>query len=394
MLDVMLRAGRTDRTRTPCRNAAALILAVASFTAAAPAAAQQPTSFVVRLGRDTMAVEQFTRTANRMTGEVATRLGAAVSRLQYDVAIGSDGRPTSVTYRPRNAAGAPLPNQPTEIRITFVGDSARREAVFPDSVSTRTVAAARATPFQSPAYGLLELAFVQLRRGNAASAQFGAVNTGGNAAPLTLTVAGADTVKASTGFVYRVDREGRLLSIDGTATTQKFVAERGTARIDIAAVAGRMAPAGVLSPRGAAHGSFMQSVVFISYGRPQVRERTVWGGTLVPFDAIWRTGANEATHLATSRELAFGDLVVPPGLYTLYIFNARNGPQLAINRQVGQWGTIYDQARDLGRVPLTMAATPEHAEDFTINIRSLGGGRGAIDFAWGPQMATATFTAR
>jgi hypothetical protein len=383
------------RSADTARFARVAILSVVAALTMAGRADAQSASFVLRLGRDTIAVEQYTRTANRMTGEVASRAGAAVTRLQYDVALGNDGRATSVTYRQRNAAGAPLPNQPTEVRIAFVGDSARREAVFADSVSTRTVAAARGTPFQSPAFGLLEIAFVQLRRGNEPNLQFGAVNLAGNPAQLTLTAAGGDTVRASTGFVYRVDREGRLLSVDGTATTQKFISTRGTAAIDVAAVAGRMTPAGTLSPRGAAHGSFMQSVVFISYGRPQVRERTVWGGVLVPFDAIWRTGANEATHLATSRELAFGDLVVPPGLYTLYIYNAQSGPQLAINRQVGQWGTVYDQAQDLGRVPLTMSNTPEHVEEFTITIRSLGGGgRGAIDFAWGPQMATATFTAR
>jgi len=138
----------------------------------------------------------------------------------------------------------------------------------------------------------------------------------------------------------------------------------------------------------------MQSVVFINYGRPQVRGRTVWGGLLVPPDTIWRLGANEATHLATSRELTFGTVVVPPGLYTLWLFNAPGGPMLVINKQVGQWGTSYDPALDLGRIPVTMAPTPEHVEDFTIALRNVAQGRGAIDFAWGAQMATATFTVR
>jgi hypothetical protein len=158
-----------------------------------------------------------------------------------------------------------------------------------------------------------------------------------------------------------------------------------------------MTPSGPLSPRGTAHGSFNQSVVFVSYGRPAVRERTVWGGVLIPFDTIWRVGANEATHLAVSRELTFGNVVVPPGLYTLFIYNARSGPQLAINRQVGQWGAgpnFYNQAQDLGRVPMQLAPTPEHVEDFTITLRNLGPGRGAIDFAWGPQVASAAFTFR
>jgi hypothetical protein len=125
-----------------------------------------------------------------------------------------------------------------------------------------------------------------------------------------------------------------------------------------------------------------------------VRERTVWGGTLVPFDSVWRTGANDATHLATSRELAFGDVVVPAGIYTLWVQHARTGTTLLISRQVGVWGTAFDAAQVLGRVPMTLAAAPDHVEEFTITVRSLGMNRGALDFAWGPSIATAMFMMR
>jgi hypothetical protein len=241
---------------------------------------------------------------------------------------------------------------------------------------------------------------VQMRRGNLRSATFAAVNTGaGQPAVFTLSTGPGDTIRATNAAgittIYRVDREGKLLSVDASNTTQKLMSTRGTTRADLAAIAARMTPAGQLSQRGAAHGSFRQSVVFINYGRPLVRERTVWGGILVPPDTIWRLGANEATHLATGRELTFGNVVVPPGLYTLWIFNARSGgPQLVINKQVGQWGTVYNQAQDLARIPMTMAATPEHVEEFTINIRNLGGDRGALEFAWGSQMASVPFTVR
>jgi hypothetical protein len=377
-----------------------LVFVLTAVLSTLPAGAQEA-SFVHRLGNDTIAIEQFTRTANRLVGEVVSRQGAAVTRLQYEVTLAADGRPTAVTYRPRNAAGAALPNQPNEVRLTFVGDSVKREAVFADSVSTRMLPAARATPIANPAYALYEVAFAQMRRANAQNATFATVGTGaGTPGSLTLVAGAGDTIRLSNvagTTVFLADRQGRLLGLDGTNSTQKLISTRGTTRFDIAALAARFAPTGTLSARGVAHGSFMQSVVFVSYGRPQVRGRTVWGGTLVPFDAVWRTGANEATHLATSRELTFGNVIVPPGLYTLWIDNARGGPQLAINRQVGQWGAganIYDAAKDLGRVPLTMAATPEHVEEFTINIRNTGQGRGAIEFAWGAQMATAAFTVR
>ena len=182
--------------------------------------------------------------------------------------------------------------------------------------------------------------------------------------------------------------------VDGLQTTQKFVAARATTRLNVATIAAGMKPTGVLSQRGFAHVSFGTSPVFIDYSRPQVRERTVWGGTLIPPDTIWRLGANEATHLATSRDLVFGDFTLPAGLYTIWMFNAKGAPQLVFNKQVGQWGTQYDPKMDLGRAPLTMSATPEHVEDFTITLRALGPARGAIDFAWGSQKATATFTVK
>lgn len=377
------------------RSTALLLFGIIAIVGAAPARAQDAL-FVHRLGRDTMAVEQYSRTAGRLTGEVASRMGGAVTRLQYEVVLGNDGRPVSATYRQRTAAGAPLPNLPTEVRLTFSGDSVRREAVYADSVNVRMLPAAQGIPFQSPAFGLYEAAFAQMRRSNAPTARFALVSTGGGTpGSVTFTAGSGDTIRASSGHIYRVDQEGRLLSVDGSNTTQKLMSTRSTGRVDLAAIAGRMTPAGQLSQRGAAHASFRQSVVFINYGRPQVRERTVWGGMLVPPDTIWRLGANEATHLATSRELNFGGVVVPPGLYTLFIFNARSGgPQLVINKQVGQWGTIYNQAQDLARIPMTMAPTPEHVEEFTINIRNLGGDRGALEFAWGGQMATAAFTVR
>lgn len=133
--------------------------------------------------------------------------------------------------------------------------------------------------------------------------------------------------------------------------------------------------------------------MLVDYGRPMVRERTVWGGALVPYDSVWRAGANDATHLFTTRVLNFGAVTVPPGSYTLWIQHTRNGTFLIVNRQTGQWGTIYDPARDVGRIPMQVSAAPSHIEELTVAVRALGGNRGAIEFAWGPSILVAAFTA-
>jgi Protein of unknown function (DUF2911) len=359
----------------------------------------QDASFVVMLGKDTVAVEQYTRSATRMTGELISRLGAAGNRLQYEVVLAADGRPLTVIYRARPLVGTPAPGAAREVRLTFAGDSVKREAVFADSTNVRILPAVRGVPFQYPAFGLLEVAFSQLRRSQVPSVAMASVGTGGGTpGTITFTVGAGDTIRAASGggvvTIYRADREGKLLSVDASGTTQKVMATRGAGKGDLEAIAARMTPFGTLSPRGVAFASFLQSVVFVNYGRPQVRGRSVWGGLLVPPDTIWRLGANEATHLATSRELTFESVTVPPGLYTLWLFNAASGPQLVINKQVGQWGTSYDQAQDLGRIPVQLSPTPEHVEEFTITLRNLEPRRGAIEFAWGSQMATAMFTVR
>ena len=374
------------------------LVLLALATAVAPAHLDaQAASFVLRLGKDTIGIEQFTRTGNRINGEVVSRAGTAVTRVQYDASVGGDGRLSSVIFKILGADGAPIKGRPVEIRYAMKGDSASRVIVWADSTQNRTFAAATGVPFGSSYFGLLEPAFIAMRRGNMTTGSFPVIGAGiGTTMPtMALAVAGGDSIRQPSGVVYRVDRDGRLLMLDGSATTGKTVATRGSGGIDIASIAGGMKPIGTLSGRAVSRAHFVTQqpggVVMVDYGRPLVRDRTVWGGLLIPLDTIWRLGANEATHFATARELAFGDVSVPPGLYTLFLYNAKGGPQLVVNKQVGQLGTVYDQTKDLVRIPLTMAATPEHVEEFTITVRQSAPSRGALEFAWGAQMATAAF---
>ena len=386
-------------TAMQTRSSLLTLLSLATVMAAMPLDAQQA-SFVLRLGKDTIGVEQFTRSGNRVTGEAVSRSGAAVSRVQYDATTHSDGRLSSVTFKLLGADGMPVRGRPVEVRYTTNGDSVTRVVAWADSTQNRTFAAPASTPLASSLYGLLENAFVTMRRGNMTTGAFLVLGTGiGATLPtMALSVAGGDSIRQPSGMVYRVDREGRLQVVDGSGTTGKIVATRGSGGIDIAAVARGMKPLGTLSGRGMSRAHFATQqpggVVMVDYGRPLVRDRTVWGGLLIPLDTIWRLGANEATHFATARELAFGDVSVPPGLYTLFLYNARSGPLLVVNKQVGQWGTVYDQTKDLVRIPLTMAPTPEHIEEFTITVRQLAPSRGAIEIAWGAQMASAAFTVK
>ncbi|HEX9562803.1 MAG TPA: DUF2911 domain-containing protein [Gemmatimonadaceae bacterium] len=361
-----------------------------------PLAAQQA-SFVYRLGKDTVAIEQFTRTAGSISGEMVQRSGAAVTLVRYELILGPDGRPTAATIRRLQADGTPLPNQPSEIRLQFGADMAVREVVRPDSVERRTFAARGAlAALPVFVYGPTEL-LVAIRRAGRGADSVPALGMTGNLGFLGVEPAGGDTLRLRGGtYPMRLvfDAAGSLQAVDGGMTTNKILATRSQGGLDLAAIAHTMKPTGTLSARGVARGAFgAGGIVLVDYGRPMVRERAVWGGALVPFDSIWRAGANDATHLFTTRNLTFGALTVPAGSCTLWVQHTRSGTFLIINRQTGQWGTVYDPSQDVGRVPMQMTAAREHVEELTVTVRNLGGNRGAIEFAWGPSILTALFTA-
>ena len=93
--------------------------------------------------------------------------------------------------------------------------------------------------------------------------------------------------------------------------------------------------------------------IAIEYGRPSKRNRVIWG-SLVKWGGWWMPGADEASTLTTSRALTFGSLVVPPGDYTLYTQPGADEFMLIVNRETGQFHTVYNADRDVGHVPMTM----------------------------------------
>ncbi len=383
--------------RVPQTSVVTLLAAALAVTLATTDLAAQPVSFVYRLGADTAAVESFTRTGNRITGEMVQRTGAAVARLSYEMTLGADGRPVSASMKRMQGDGSPVPNAPAEARFRFTADSVVRETVFPDSVQRRAFPAPHAlVNFPTFVYGPTEL-LASMRKAGKPADSIPAIGFAGNVGYSGMVPVSGDTMRLRGGpyaMLLRFDNAGKLQSVDGSNTTNKVMATRVNRAMDVAAMARTMKPTGTLSTRDVARGGFGQGgIVLIDYGRPHVRERSVWGGTLVPFDSVWRTGANDATHLFTSRTLVLGDVTVPPGAYTLWVQHTRNGTFLIVNKGIGMWGTQYNAALDLGRAPMQLSATPSHVEEFTITVKSLAQTRGVIEMAWGPSVASIPFTA-
>jgi len=90
--------------------------------------------------------------------------------------------------------------------------------------------------------------------------------------------------------------------------------------------------------------------VRIAYGRPSVRGRKIFGG-LVPFDEVWRTGANEATTISFSTPVRIEGTSLDAGTYSLFTIPGPETWTLIFNSEPEQWGAYnYDSSKDILRV--------------------------------------------
>jgi len=135
------------------------------------------------------------------------------------------------------------------------------------------------------------------------------------------------------------------------------------------------------SPPATAEITLAGKKVKIDYGRPSMRGRKIFG-ELVPYGQVWRTGANEATHLTTEVALEVGGVLVPAGKYTLYTLPAESGWKLIINQQTGQWGTAYDQKQDLARIDMKTELIEIPIEQFLISFLPKGSDGATLRLDW------------
>lgn len=153
------------------------------------------------------------------------------------------------------------------------------------------------------------------------------------------------------------------------------------ASASFASVAFAQAGGPILSPRDSVSLTMDTNTVSVNYGRPSMRGRTIMGG-LVPWDKVWRMGANEATHLRTNFDMTIGGVPVTRGTYTLFASPSRDEWTVIINKQTGQWGTRYDERQDLARFKVAAKTLDQPVDTFTISLRQTGPTAGEMTLAW------------
>jgi hypothetical protein len=136
------------------------------------------------------------------------------------------------------------------------------------------------------------------------------------------------------------------------------------------------------SPPMVATGQINGAAVTINYSSPAVKGRKIWG-ELVPYQKVWRAGANQATTFETDKPLKIQGKTLNPGKYSLYATPGETEWKIIFNSEVGQWGikrtgeSTEDPAKDVVVASVKPKKSSTFNERLTYTITPTG-----FDLKW------------
>ncbi|MGD8277881.1 MAG: DUF2911 domain-containing protein [Gemmatimonadota bacterium] len=343
-----------------------VLLCLSAVACAREPASPESAAFIVRLGLDTTAVEQYVRSGDTIRAVAVTRSPRTVTR-RLTITFGAD----------RAVTGWATGGETGELR-------------------EGTPSEPGAIPLAGGFYLPWALAIEEAFRSGGDSTDI-ALQSGDRVLTVPVRRLAPDRFALSNQFdaameAY-VDAEGRLqyLALAGGGATVERVAD-----IDIDALARDFAARdeagaglGPLSPADTVRETLAGASLTVIYSRPALRGRDP--GLLTPDGQVWRTGANAATELRTDRPLRFGDVALAPGSYSIFTIPAADGWTLILNAETGQSGLAYDESRDVGRIAMTMRSPAAFADRLEIALEPASGG-GILRIRWAGTEADAAFT--
>ncbi|MDZ7692141.1 MAG: DUF2911 domain-containing protein [Balneolaceae bacterium] len=136
------------------------------------------------------------------------------------------------------------------------------------------------------------------------------------------------------------------------------------------------------SPIAIAKVNHNNTYVKVVYGQPYMRGREIFG-ELVPYSDVWRTGANEATELTTTRDILFAGNPLEAGTYALFTIPQEDQWTIILNSQLGQWGAFdYNSEFDVMRVDVNAQSTEITNEAFTIQFGEVADDSTSMIMRW------------
>jgi Protein of unknown function (DUF2911) len=356
--------------------------AVLVVCAAASVSAQSDVErggFLTRLGNDTIAVERFVRTRDSISGEMIGR-SPTTRRYAYVARLGPDGMVTTYSATVFETGAA---NAPARVRIDadLRGDSIYVKTTRGGTTQASAVGLARAVPLLEPAYGLHAILVSRAIAAAGKSVRFSwwFVGDGPDTGTVVRAKPGLVLIRTPTDTIrIETDATGQIMYATDPGGTLQATVQRipyAVANLDqwatvFAARDAKGKSLGVLSPRDTARATVAGTHVLVDYGRPSRRGRTVFGG-VVPYNTVWRTGANAATTLVVDHDVMLGDTKVPAGEYTLFSISTPDAWTLIVNKKTKEWGTEYDSTADFAHIPLS-TGSGQPVEMFTITVDPTG----------------------
>ena len=177
-------------------------------------------------------------------------------------------------------------------------------------------------------------------------------------------------------FKIYFDKDGKLKSINGVGSSWNvkgsFVDELDMDEyIRQFIVREQLQPLRSLNKKDSVIAKINDVDVRIDYSRPSMRGRIIFG-EVVPWNRVWRTGANEPTKITINKPIYFSGKELPPGEYSIFTRPAQDGWTLIINKQTNMWGTDHNPENDLLHIAMQSGTLNTPLELMTIEIIQQG----------------------
>ncbi|MCZ2131328.1 MAG: DUF2911 domain-containing protein [Bacteroidia bacterium] len=138
---------------------------------------------------------------------------------------------------------------------------------------------------------------------------------------------------------------------------------------------------------------FATSFVELSYSRPSVKGRVIFGG-LVPFEQIWRTGANSATTIEFGQDVIINNQTIAKGKYGLLTIPNEKQWTIIITKDLNVTGAgSYKQENDVVRVEAPVSMLTDVQETFTIECNNITDNSFSLDLKWDKTKVSVAVTA-
>lgn len=122
------------------------------------------------------------------------------------------------------------------------------------------------------------------------------------------------------------------------------------------------------SPLAIASCRYKDTYLKITYSQPHKRGREIFGN-LIPYGQVWRTGANEATEIVTTKDIEINGILLKAGLYSLFSIPEKERWTIIFNNDLGLWGAYnYNSKADALRLEVPTEIPDDVYETFTISI--------------------------